>query len=185
MTTDELDPAADDRFIRHAFLVTGFVLCLIGYAGAALVCDALFPFAPDDVWPVAACLWVLSVPALGILVARRRGWMLVAYALAVAAVIAVLMSPWHPRKRFVWDLHSVQPGMTVDEVEAILGQYPKGAGKKWGGSGTADYPDGPERARVTGTMTYRWNVSDPAYDSDWGQVTFAQGRVVEVRFLPD
>ena len=34
-------------------------------------------------------------------------------------------------------------------------------------------------------MTYRWNTTDAAYDADLGQVTFQDGRVVSVEFLPD
>ncbi len=34
-------------------------------------------------------------------------------------------------------------------------------------------------------MTYRWNETDWAFDADWGQVTFEDGRVVKVQFLPD
>jgi hypothetical protein len=79
----------------------------------------------------------------------------------------------------------VRPGMTVDEVEAVMGGYIKGMGQKWGGAGNSAYPEGAERDRATGIMTYRWNDSNPAYNADWGQVTFEHGRVVKVEFLPD
>src|SRR4051812_24822918 len=112
--------------------------------------------------------------------------------------------PWHPRKRFVHDLFSVSPGMSVDDVERIMGGYMKGQGRKWvvppgaapllrapgepvdaGAAVRAeaaraayvppDYPAGQERAHATGTMTYRWS-DDAAYDSDFGQVQFRDGR---------
>jgi hypothetical protein len=182
MKATDYDPTADDDFERAGFIAAGFMVCLGGFVIAAVFCDLFLPIAPDDVLRVVACLGVLSLPALGFVVVSRRRWMLVASVLAAALVVAMLASPWHSRKRFIWDLYSVQTGMTVDEVEAIMGRYTKGAGKKWGQSAAA-FPEGEERDRATGIMTYRWNDSD--YDSDWGQVKFEQGRVVGVEFLPD
>jgi hypothetical protein len=34
-------------------------------------------------------------------------------------------------------------------------------------------------------MTYRWCDDDWQYDSDFGCVTFKDGRVVSVKFMPD
>jgi len=89
------------------------------------------------------------------------------------------------RQVFIHDLTSLRIGMSVDEVEHVMGRYIKGAGPKWGMVTEATYPHGKERMRANGTMTYRWNASDGRYDSDWGQVTFENGRVVKTEFLPD
>jgi hypothetical protein len=96
----------------------------------------------------------------------------------------MVATPWHARKQFVWDLYSVRQGMSVDEVEAVMGEYIKGMGTKFGES-SASHPTSDKRAAATGTMTYRWNDSDACCDADWGQVTFQQGRVVKVEFLSD
>lgn len=155
---------------------------------------------------------VFGLPALTGAALSRRRWAKIACAVAWIAVIVLVLTPWHPRKRFVRDLDSVRPGMTVDEVEAILGKYVKGSG--WavpagppppvrGPDDPVDedaarraseaqaayespaYPAGDARAHATGTMTYRWCTTGAAFNADWGQVTFEDGRVVQVEFLPD
>ena len=127
--------------------------------------------------------------------------------------VLVVLVPWNPRKRFVHDLFSVRAGMSVDEVEAVMVGYMKGAGAKWQTpQGSAppvrgpddprdaaaaeraraafatyrepEYPAGEGRLHVTGTMTYRWST-DAKYDADWGQVGFVDGKVAKVEFLPD
>jgi hypothetical protein len=127
--------------------------------------------------------------------------------------VLVVLVPWNPRKRFVNDLFTVRPGMSVDEVEAVMAGYIRGTGAKWhvpqgpapsvrgpedpqDTAATAraraafdthrepDYPAGQARLHVTGTITYRWST-DVKYDADWGQVEFVDGKVVKVEFLPD
>jgi hypothetical protein len=171
-----------------------FVAFLVPFVWFALVFDV---FAAGNGPAQARALQIgvafaASAPALAVVWVCRRRWMTTTYVAACAVVLVLAFVPWHPRKRFVWDLHSVEPGMTVDEVEAVMGRYMKGAGKKWAVPGVSEalvvapaFPAADERAHATGTMTYRWDDSDGGYDSDWGQVTFADGRVVEVRFLPD
>lgn len=131
---------------------------------------------------------------------------------AAGLAIFFLFVPWHPRKVFVARLYSIEEGMTVDEVEAILGGYTKGHG--WAipdqppphdlGSPEEtervtqellrdaearyrppEYPDGEARAHATGTMIYRWNTTSASYNADWGQVEFVDGKVVAVEFRPD
>ena len=155
---------------------------------------------------------VFGVPALIAALVSQRRWARIACAAVWTVVVVLVLTPWHPRQRFVRDLDSVRPGMTVDEVEAILGKYVKGSG--WvipagpppmvrGPDDPVDedaarraaeaqaayvppaYPAGDERAHATGTMTYRWCTTGAAFNSDWGQVTFKDGRVVQVEFLPD
>jgi hypothetical protein len=128
----------------------------------------------------------------------------------VLAALVVLV-PWNARKRFVHDVFSVRVGMSVDEVEAIMGGYIKGAGAAWqlpqapdprvasepeGDAGVElararfasyrapDYPRGELRRYFTGTMTYRWSTL-AAYNADWGPVEFVAGKVTKVDFLPD
>lgn len=111
--------------------------------------------------------------------------------LAVSLAVSVLVTavPWNGRKLFVYRLYRIHDGMTVDEVEDVMSGYAKGRGAKWNLSGTTyeppAYPTGAARLMASGTMTYRWNEHDGAFDSDWGNVTFASGRVVRVEFVPD
>ena len=127
-------------------------------------------------------------------------------ALAVLLAVLLVAVPWNPRKRFVYTVLSLQPGMTVDEVETVMAGYPKGPGQKWqlpaaddrweSSGRTADAADPDpgyrepgfgkpgQRAYFTGPMVYRWSTA-AAYDSDFGLVEFYAGKVVGVQFLPD
>lgn len=126
--------------------------------------------------------------------------------------VLVVLVPWHERKRFVHDVYTVRLGMSVDDVDAILGGYTQGAGAAWqlpaqdprvrapgepedaawveaaraafAADRAPDYPQGVERDYFTGTRIYRWSER-PAYNADWGAIAFVAGKVVEVRFLPD
>ena len=146
-------------------------------------------FAPQSggkvMWIKAAFLGVAALPAVAIALGGRRRWMFGLLGVAAAAVVALVITPWHPRKAFVHDLESVRPGMTIDEVEHRMGRYLKGAGAKWGQSVAPAYPEGEARTHAAFTMYYRWNATDGAYDSDWGRVDFEGGRVKDVEFLPD
>jgi hypothetical protein len=192
--------------------VATFVFGLAVAAAVAAFFDLLA--AGREPWIVIGIAVVFGSPAAIAAWTLRSARMKAAYAATTALLVVLAFVGWHPRKRFVHDLDSLTPGMTVDEVEAVMGRYLKGAGAKWTvpdgpappvlGPGEAPspeteaaarraqesyeppaYPTGAERAHVTGTMTYRWCDDDWAYDSDWGCVTFKDGRVVSVAFYPD
>lgn len=127
-------------------------------------------------------------------------------ALALLAAVLVVAVPWNQRKRFVHDVLSIRPGMTVDEVEHAMASYRKGSGAKWQVPAAdelqttdatpaeamaaartdhaRDLDELRRRPYFTGTTIYRWST-DAEYDSDWGLVEFVAGRVVKVQFLPD
>ena len=207
--------SAPSKGLRAVWTVL-FVALLAAFVWFALNVDVFCATAPTA---FAKCFqlgiaFTASTPALAVAWMCRRQWMTATYCVALAAIVALAFLPWHPRKQFVADLHSLEKGMTVDQVEAVMGRYLKGAGSKWAvpetppppvlGPGESPspeveesvrraqedykapaYPSGDERAHANGTMTYRWNDHDSMYDSDWGQVTFEDGRVVVVAFLPD
>jgi hypothetical protein len=175
---------ADDTSI---FAILGVTAC--GALGWALMLDVFGAGA----WRSHSGLAVALAPSgfvllLALVSGNARGrWAALAGLLAAVILIYV---PWHPRKVFVLDLDSVHRGMTVDEVEAVMGKYVKGVGAKWvvpGGVAPSPdgYPEGDQRAHASGRMTYRWCTTDSAYDADWGQVEFLDGKVVRVEFLPD
>lgn len=162
-----------------------FAVALVGGLGLAALLERV-AVVTWDALPLALVIpAVLAAPALVAAAATRRRRAVAVWAVGLSAVLALYVLPWHPRKQFVWDLYSIRPGMSVAEVEAVMGGYIKGAGRKWGGDGGAAYPAGEAAGTATGTMTYRWNATDWEYDADWGQVEFAAGRVVGVRFLGD
>ena len=135
-------------------------------------------------WVTAGALLALATPVALLARGVRRRWARDVTVGVVATAVAVALLPWHPRKRFVAALHRVQPGMTVAEADAVMADYLPGTGAKW------RTPDGSEPGGLSddgrdGTLVYRWNDRDAAYDSDWGVVTIAAGRVVRVEFLPD
>jgi hypothetical protein len=167
-------------------LAVGFTLALAAFVGFAAVVDVFAPSSETAIfWPKLAVMGFGSIPAAAIALVVRKRWMLAALGVTAAVVAAMLLTAWHPRKAFVRDLESLRPGATVDDVERVMGRYEKGVGAKWGEAAAPDYPEGAERAHATGTMYYRWNSTDGAYDSDWGRVDFEDGRVTKTEFLPD
>lgn len=108
---------------------------------------------------------------------------------------------WGPRGAFLADLDRVKPGMTEPEVEAILGKYMRGSGWRLppeavpergelvelGPGGPRSYgyrTDAAGQLEIAGTVIYR-HSDEAAYNSDWGIVTYRDGRVVGVEFSPD
>jgi len=138
-----------------ARLLLAFVIVL---CGAPMTASARFWRRRWKTWTCAAC-WVLA--------------------------LALFVTPWHPRKRFVRDLMSVRPGMVAADVERVMGKYIAGPGWKWFPGGLDETPIVSERAPPDGSVIYRWNDHDDSYDADRGFVTYSNGRVVEVEFSLD
>ena len=86
----------------------------------------------------------------------------------VAALGALHVAPWTPRKAFIAKFNDVEPGMTVADVRALLGPYMVREHRS-----TPPYSE----------LAYRHDKG--RYDSDVGVVTLRAGRVVETRFLWD
>lgn len=126
-------------------------------------------FVGGDPWRVALAYGILvGFPLLGgILISwclMPAKWKLGAGAALMLLGFLPHIVHWHPRQAFVARLGFVKRGMTISQVEGLMGTYKKGAGTKWGQS-TSAYP--PDRARATGSMVYRWS-DDGAFDSDFG-----------------
>jgi hypothetical protein len=102
--------------------------------------------------------------------------------LALLIVFSIPFANWNSRKTFLRSLYRIQEGMTLDQVEAIMSGYRKGdvspiVAETGPSSGTRE-------AETTATRSYR-HTTEGWGDSDFGVVTFENGRVVDVDFLPD
>jgi hypothetical protein len=106
-------------------------------------------------------------------------------ALSIIVVFSIRFVDWNSRKPFLKDLYRIKEGMTVAQVEQIMGGYMTGGGVPLGSPGTR--LDGrlvEQGELVTGTIAYR-HTNEGWGNSDWGVVTFEGGRVVDVWFSPD
>jgi len=121
------------------------------------------------------------------------------HALLTLSLLVLYLVPWNYRKPFLRDFDKVEIGMTVAEVDAIMGEYmqgtgwriPPGSASPTGqltevSSGitlaTSNSPAG--ELVIRDSITYR-HSNDGAFNSDWGVVKFKNGRVIGKRFMPD
>jgi hypothetical protein len=180
-----VDDAGDDwtqtARLRYALLAIAIWFALSIY----LILDVAF--AVSVYWQVAAiyaAFWIL-IGALLLVGSPSREKLLI-LGLLVVALFSIRFVDWNSRKPFLKDLHRVQEGMTIDEVEQIMGDY----------MGGICYPDHPlglparesvaeaEELALPDRAVYR-HTNEGWGDSDWGEIHFEKGRVKEVRFLPD
>ena len=131
-------------------------------------------------WVLVLLLLLVGSPA------RHKLWVL---GLLVVALFAARYVDWNSRKPFLRDLYRVKDGMTVAQVDAIMGDYMVGGGVPLDSPGSrldgrADELSAAGAKPVTGTISYR-HTDEGWGDSDWGVVTFEDGRVVDVSFSPD
>ncbi|WP_144370167.1 hypothetical protein [Myxococcus stipitatus] len=96
---------------------------------------------------------------------------------------------WDSRKPFLRDRYSVQRGMPLEQVDAIMGHAIAGTGWPENPLTKAGTPIGalaaePRELQLGDSRVYR-HTHEGWGNSDWGVVRFREGRVVEVAFLPD
>jgi hypothetical protein len=130
---------------------------------------------------VALVLGYCALPAAIGLLAFRTPWAGRGLLVTAAVVGVLVFTPWHPRKRFVDDLFSIRIGMTVAEVERVMGAYER----RVDSASPYTFPDRPYRGPADRQIGFAWNSTDGAYDADVGEVTFFDGRVVHVEFQAD
>jgi hypothetical protein len=119
------------------------------------------------------------------------------FGVVVALMATLHFVPWTSRKPFLRDLDRIQPGMTETDVRRIMGRYIEGTG--WPampeeGTGTlTDLGSGETHRAGTSTngqlvlresLVFRHTKESP-FESDWGIVKMAGGRVTGVSFSPD
>lgn len=155
------------------FRATACSVGLLSIAMAALL-DSMAALSP-----LALLLWfsvsILLLLPFCIPQPRRFRFGIPAALLVLLACVNLL--PWNSRKVFLGDFRRIEPGMTVAQVESVMSQYRKGTG--W------PLPDGkPGEFAPPDSLVYRHATSGD-YDSDWGVVRFAEGRVVATEFMAD
>jgi hypothetical protein len=189
MQQQEHAPRRRDSRLANALIT--FVL-LFGLLGATLAQEVSPVYLPGWTYAVYAAVGALYfVPSL-----RARGLrsvvgvLCVAYLAAIALLFFIPLSSLQP---FLRDLERVRPGMTVAQVQAIMRGYKRGTG--WPvPSGPAPVVSGPDD--VSSDVTYETSDEGELLlpntltfrhtdNSDWGVVSFRNGRVSKVEFLPD
>lgn len=115
-------------------------------------------------------LWAAMAGAA--LVAGRGGWrrMMLVGGVTSALVVGLFLVPWTSRKRFVRTLDRVEVGMTRVEAREVMQPY------------RAYVPNGAVSPGTT--ETYR-HSEEGRFNSDFGMVHYEEGRVSQVKFLPD
>ena len=130
-----------------------------------------------------AAFWVL-VGALLLHGSPRRRKVLI-LGLFAMAILSVPFINWNSRKPFLRDFYRIEEGVTPAQVDEIMDGYMKG---HYGGPPLSltdvRYEFNDQGEIVTGWVTYR-HTEEGWGDSDWGTVTFEDGRVVRIHFSPD
>jgi len=183
-------------------------LTIVRYVVAVAAGIALAIFALCELglaFPVAWWLYLLAVITFTLALIRRtplRSQVPRLFKLGIIyAVTATLYcADWTSRKPFLRDLYSIRPGMTESEVRRIMANYTEGTG--WPAiygapsnapgilhnSGTgANFATGTSSAgqlTLNESLVFRHDTNGD-FNSDWGIVTFKNGRVVCVSFSPD
>jgi CBS domain-containing protein len=119
------------------------------------------------------------------------------FAAAIVLLVLFYYLPTSETQRFLKDLQMVEAGMTVAEVEQVMGGYMKGTGwpaladegestlsevgstRQWTTFRTSE-----GEMAIKNTLVYRYSNS-AANNSSWGLVYLEDGRVVGIDFAPD
>jgi hypothetical protein len=168
-------------FTSRDVLVTfplGFALALYVILDRALSVSVYWWFAAlyAVFWLLVLLLLLWGAPA------RRKVLILGSLALIVVSMRFV---DWNSRKPFLRDLHRIKLGMTAAQVDQIMGGYMTGGAVSPGNPGIR--LDGrlvEQGEQATGMISYR-HTTEGWGNSDFGEVTFVNGRVVNVHFSPD
>ncbi len=133
---------------------------------------------------IYTAFWVLMGALL--LVGSPRREKLLILGLLVLVLFSIRFVDWNSRKPFLKDFYRVREGMTVEQVEQIMGSYMGGTCCP---AHPLGLPDGKQTAEteelaVPDRAVYR-HTNEGWGNSDWGEITFEKGQVVKIEFLPD
>jgi hypothetical protein len=174
---DSPEPWSRTEKLRSVLLALVLWIAL----SAFLILDLVFQVSLYWQFMVMYAAFWLLVGALLVTGRPLRDKLLI-LGLFVLVLGSVRFVDWNSRKPFLREFYSLQEGMTAEEVDQIMSGYMKAHG---GGTPAQDQYEFDEQGEiVTGWVTYR-HTNEGWGDSDWGVVTFENGRVVRLQFLPD
>jgi hypothetical protein len=151
-------------------------------------------------WWFYLAVTIVHAVSIVLTITRRLSYRtLVIPVAAIAFSWLLYFVPWSSRKPFLNDLYRIRPGMNEDQVRTIMSSYREGTGwpAVYGGGtpGAGTLNDLGSRTSysttsVDGKLAIKDSIvfrhsDDGAYNSDWGIVTFENGRVVGIEFSPD
>jgi hypothetical protein len=184
----DLGPDGDNGagWTRAAWLRYALLAFAIWFAlSIFLILDV--SFSVSVYWPFLAiyAAFCLLIGAL-LLVGSPSRVKLLILGLLVVVLFSIRLFDWNSRKPFLKDFYRVKEGMTVDQVEQIMGSYMGGPCEPTLPSEASGGQQAIETAVLAEPDRAVYRHTDEGWgNSDWGEVTFEEGRVVEIQFLPD
>lgn len=175
-----------DEWARTAWLRYA-LLALAIWFGLSIFLIMDVTYSVSVYWQFVALYAAFCVlVGLLLLVGSPKREKLLILGLLVAVLFSLRFVDWNSRKPFLKDLYRVREGMAIEQVEQIMGHYMGGIG--WPAR-PLDLPAGtsaaePEELALPDRLVYR-HTDEGWGNSDWGEIHFEEGRVVEIRFLPD
>jgi hypothetical protein len=133
---------------------------------------------------IYAAFWAL-VGILLLIGSPRREKVLI-LSLLIVVLFSIRFVDWNSRKPFLKDFHRIKEGMTVEQVEQIMGDYMGGPCQPKNSLGLPAGESGAKTEEPTLPEMAVYRHTDEGWgNSDWGEISFEKGRVVEIQFLPD
>lgn len=159
-------------------------------------------------YPVAWWLYGGCFVAFGAGILRRKQYRAQIGGIVIWAVLGgvcwlLYELEWNSRKGFLRDLNKVQIGMSESEVREIMAGYMEGTGWPESSFGEQGPDGGPKplyiagsdssyattnsesgEMMIAGALVFR-HSDEGSFNSDWGIVSFTEGKVTGVKFSPD
>jgi hypothetical protein len=168
MIHQQTQPKPFHRSFNTASIITAAALLLIGFVGYVwfeiLTHSMLYPLMATG-----AFMGFFALPALLLLWRAPLQLKLALISTFLLLILVVRNLEWNSRKPFLRALDQVQTGMTVQQMDAAMQGFERGPQ-----AGISDY----------GTVSFR-HTDEGWGNSDIGLVTFRDGQVIRVEYLPD
>jgi hypothetical protein len=131
---------------------------------------------PVSVVPFSTCASGIAFAAAGFLLLRylQPALQMSVLAAGLIFILSVRFVDWNSRKPFLRDLYKVRLGMSVPDVQSIMGGYL-----------TTASTEEPEFNKLEDELIVYRPSNEAAYNADLGEITVRSGRVVAVRYLGD
>lgn len=167
------------RVVHPVFRFLLVAAAVLGMAAAVLV-ELLFGM-PLPWWFYAVVLSALAAAVLQLRPLRQQRRALALLGAAGLGAVVLFATPWTSRKPFLRDLGHIEPGMREEQVREIMAKYIEGTGWRVPEAGRSGRH---VELHLTDSLVFRHSTA-AEFNSDWGVVRFAGGRVVAVEFMAD